>query len=316
MTHPDSKSPSVWAVVLGWNHAEDTIECLRSLQASHGIPVRLLYTDNGSTPDQVEKVAREVPEALVIRHPRNVGVPRGFNGGLAYALRHGADYLFMANNDTTVAPDCVRLLVDAGERDPRAGFLMPRIFYYDQKDLVWSAGSRFRPFPPAVVMRKGRTPADTFDREEVLGFSSLCTVLMRGQTLKDAGLMDPNIVFYYEDYDLSLRIRDAGYTIQLIPAGRSWHKVARITREGPSNPAFWRNYGRSVAIFRRRHRDRRWLTGPVSLAYLVLRAAVEGKPRAVPLFLEGLREGRAVELQPAPRWDEPLPDPIEVVRGA
>ena len=150
-----AKSPSVWALVLGWNHAEDTVECLRSLRASQGVDVKLLYTDNGSTPDQVEQVCREVPGAAVIRHPKNVGVPRGFNGGLAYALQHGADHIFMANNDTTVAPDAIRILLDAAEREPRAGILMPRIFYYDDPDLVWSAGSRFRRFPPAIVMRKG-----------------------------------------------------------------------------------------------------------------------------------------------------------------
>lgn len=318
----ENKPPFIWAVVLGWNHAEDTIECLHSLKASRGLDpaqggasLKLLYTDNGSTPDQVEKVFREVPDAAVIRHPKNVGVPRGFNGGLAYALQHGADYVFMANNDTAVAPDCVRILLDAAEREPETGFLMPRIFYYDHKDLVWSAGSRFRRFPPAIIMRKGRSPADAFDREEELEFSSLCTVLMRGRALKDAGLMDPNIVFYYEDYDLSLRVREAGYTIKLIPAGRSWHKVARITREGQSSPAFWTNYGRSVAIFRRRHRRHRWLTGPVNLAYLLLRAAYEGKPRALPLVLAGLREGRSVALQAVPRWDTPSPDPIEVVRA-
>ena len=78
------KKPSVWTLVLGWNHAEDTIECLRSLQASEGVDLKLFYTDNGSTPDQVERVCREVPAATVIRHPQNVGVPRGFNAGIAY----------------------------------------------------------------------------------------------------------------------------------------------------------------------------------------------------------------------------------------
>ena len=133
--------------------------------------------------------------------------------------------------------------------------------------------------------------------------------------LKDAGLMDPNIVYYYEDYDLCLRIRDAGYTIKLIPAARSWHKVARITHESSASPAFWKNYGRSVAIFRRRQARHRWLAGPVSLAYLFLRAVYEGKLRALSSFREGLREGRAADLQPAPRWDSPPADPVEVVRA-
>lgn len=295
---------SVWSVVIGWNHSGDTLECLESLGRSRGVALRRLYVDNGSTDEEVARILDGAPGVSVVRHPVNVGVPRGFNGGLSWALTHGADWIFMANNDTLVDQDCIRVLLDAAKRHPRAGILVPRILYHDAKDVVWSAGSRYRRFPPSIVMRKSDVPDDPrYLRGEDLEFTTLCTVLVRGQALKDAGLMGPNFLYYCEDYDLALRIREAGWGVRFVPEGRTWHKVARVTRDGPTSPSFWRTYGRSEAIFRRLHRDCWWMTGLAHKAYILLRSLYEGNAECVRNFLSGYREGARLELRPVPRWD-------------
>lgn len=297
--------PRVWAVVLGWNHAADTIECLQSLSMVRPTPPSLLYVDNGSRPEEVEQVLKAVPQVSVIRHSSNVGVPRGFNAGLAFALRKGADFVFMANNDTIVAEDCIETLLDGAQRYPEAGILVPRIFYHDAKDVVWSAGSRYRWFPPSIVMRKSSIPDDPrYRREESLEFTTLCTVLVRATALKAAGLMNPNFLYYCEDYELALRIRKAGHSIMMIPAGRTWHKVARVTRDGPSSPTFWETYGRSEAVFRRLHPTERWMTGAVHRLYLMARSLYEGKSVALRHFRKGYGEGMEQPFKPLARWDD------------
>lgn len=306
---------SVWSVVLGWNHAGDTLECLESLGRSRGVLLKRLYVDNGSTDEEVKQVLDGAPGVSVIRHPVNVGVPRGFNGGLSWALTHGAEWVFMANNDTIVDEDCIRILLEAAQRYPRAGILVPRIFYHDTKDVVWSAGSRYRRFPPSIVMRKSSIHNDPqYLQETDLEFTTLCTVLVRAQALKDAGLMGSDFLYYCEDYDLALRIREAGWTIRFVPEGRSWHKVARVTREGPSSPTFWQTYGRSEAIFGRLHRRHWWMTGPAHLAYLLLRSLYEGSPRCVANFVKGYREGMGQKLKATPRWTGEGVDAVTVER--
>ena len=311
-----AKQPLVRAVVLGWNHAEDTIECLRSLRDSEGVSVRLLYVDNGSEPGQVAKILDVVPDAAVIRHPRNVGVPRGFNAGLARSIREGADYVFMANNDTVVEKDCIARLLAAGESDLSAGILVPTICYYADRHAVWSAGARFRRFPPAIVMRKTRGPAAaSCGKPEYLEFTTLCTALVRARALKDVGLMDPTYLYYYEDYDVALRVREGGYSIRMVPEARSAHKVERVTRDAPSTPSLWRTYGRGEAIFQRRHRRHRWMTGPVHTMYLLLRCLYEGGMTGFTNFYRGLQEGLRVELKKIPAWDDASGDDIEIVRA-
>ena len=219
----------LWAVVLGWNHAGDTIECLETLRRSRDCRPTLLYVDNGSDEQEVERVLVRVPEAKVVRHPRNVGVSRGFNGGLAYALQQGAEFVLMANNDTLFEEGAATRLLAAARLHLRAGLLVPKIYYHEAPEVVWSAGSRYRRFPPSIVMRKTRAPDDgRFDAAGELEFSTLCTVLLRGQALREVGLMNPNFLFYYEDYDLCQRLRDGGYAIRFVPQAKTWHKVERV----------------------------------------------------------------------------------------
>ena len=304
-----------WAVVLGWNHAEDTVECLRSVAASEGVAVKLLYVDNGSDPDQVAKVLKEVPQAAVVRYSRNVGVARAFNGGFAYALRRGAAFIWVVTNDAVVEKNCLGKLMAEARHEPRSAMLVPKVNYYEHKDVVWSAGSRFRRFPPVIVMRKTTTPDDgRYDNRRKLEFTTLFAVLIRGQVLREVGLLDPSYVYFYEDYDLSLRIRDAGHTITFVPEAKSWHKVALVSRDHRSSPAFWSTYGRGEAIFRRRHQRRWWLTGAVHLAYILARTVFEGKVTGVLNFWKGYREGCGANLNQVPGWNTDTVDPVEVVR--
>ena len=310
---------SVWAVVLGYNRAEDSIECLRTLAASDLPGLRLLYTDNGSGEAEARLVMEAVPEAAVLRFPENVGVGRGFNGGLAYALSQGADYLLMINNDTKVAPDAVRRLVAVLDGDPEVGIAVPKIYYYDHPETIWSAGSRYRAFPPVVIMQKTSGPDDgRYDGNLDLDFTTFCAVMFRRELLEKAGLLDTDFHFYAEDYDLSLRARKLGYGIRLEPMAHIWHKVSKSIRAGSKNPAFWETYGRSEALFCRKHRGYRLLTSWIHWVYLVARMVAEGKAYGVKPFLAGRRKGMAAELHEPPRWPNGVKDkPLvwrEVVR--
>lgn len=314
----DRPAPSrrVWTVTLGWNHAEDTLECLDTLRASRGVDLRMLYVDNGSREEEVQRVLGGAKDVDVLRHEQNVGVPRGFNAGLAWALRKGADFIFMANNDTAMEPDTLARLLEVAEREPKAGILMPVIGYYDAPDVVWSAGSRFRSFPPAIVMNR-RLPDARAGGSSCLemDFSPLCTVLVRAEALKRVGLMDPTYLYYFDDYDLSLRMRDAGYKILLVPGARTRHKVERVTRPGAGSSSFWENSGRSAGIFSQRHRARHpWLAGYPMRTYLALRAGVEGGGRGLRSFCSGLRAGGRTPLRPIPAWNDDSTDPVTLRR--
>ncbi|HOO21102.1 MAG TPA: glycosyltransferase family 2 protein [Kiritimatiellia bacterium] len=307
METPSSPArPHVWAVVLGYNHPEVTLDCLQSLAKVDYRPFTVLYVDNGSERSACEQVMQNAPGCGVLRLEPNAGVAGGFNAGIRHALAHGADYVLILNNDTTVEPGFAGHLVDAALVHPRAGLLVPKIYYHGHPDTVWSAGSVFRRFPPVVTMRKTRGPDDgRFDRPGDLDFATFCVIMFSRAMLETAGLMDPDYHFLYEDYDLCLRAREAGFDIRYVPDAHVWHKISMTTGAGTPNPQFWHTYGRSESIFRRKFRRHRWLTGWTHAAYIVARFVFEGNRYGVRPYLQGWRQGARDPLHPPPHLDTP-----------
>jgi GT2 family glycosyltransferase len=315
MTSPQSAPLRIWAVVLGYNHPEDTIECLQSLAQVAYRPLTILYVDNGSDPAHCDAVLQAVPDCAVLRLEPNAGVAGGLNAGIRHAFDNGADYVVIHNNDTKVAPDFVGHLADAARAHPDAGMLVPKIYYYDHPDTIWSAGSVFRRFPPVVYMRKTRRPDDgRYDQPCDLDYATFCIIMFSRAMIEQAGLLDPDYHFLYEDYDLCIRSRDLGFRIRYVPQARVWHKISKTTGAGTPNPKFWHTYGRSESIFRRKFRRHRWLTGWTHALYVVLRFVYEGNPYGVKPYIQGWRQGARDPIHPPPRLQAPPPQTPTLLR--
>ncbi|HAL91578.1 MAG TPA: hypothetical protein DCM68_00945 [Verrucomicrobia bacterium] len=310
------RPPSVWAVVLGYNHPEDTIECLQSLGRVEYEPLTILYVDNGSEPANCEQVLQAVPRCGVLRLDPNAGVAGGLNAGIRHAFAHGADFVIIHNNDTAVDPPFVRHLVAAALAHPDAGMLVPKIYYYDHPDTIWSAGSVFRRFPPVITMRKTRQADDgRFDQPQDLDYATFCIVMFSRALMEKAGLLDADYHFLYEDYDLCLRAREAGFRIRYVPGAHVRHKISKTTGAGTPNPKFWHTYGRSESVFRRKFRRYRWLTGWTHALYVVLRFVYEGNRYGVKPYIAGWRQGARDPIHPPPRLEDPEPAHGQVLRA-
>jgi GT2 family glycosyltransferase/protoporphyrinogen oxidase len=299
-TPAESKSaPLVYVVILCLNNVADTVECLESVMKLTGENVRTIVVDNGSTDDTPRIVREQFPTVEVIETGRNLGVPRGYNVGFAAALDAGADYVLMLNNDTVVAPELLKQLLDAAERDPNLGIAMPKVMYHAQPDLIWSAGARYRRFPPAIVFI-GRDQGDAAVAEQLrsLEFAPSCGLLISRKAFERAGLFDPGYLFYYDDWDFSERVRTSGLAITLVPSAKMWHKVSRTTRR--QSNLFWRTWGESTVRYYRRHGRPALLSVPIHVGYIALRELVKGNGRSLGQFIAGARSGLAKPLGPLP----------------
>ncbi len=286
--------PLVSIVVLAWNNYEDTAECLASLRKLNYRRYEIVLVDNGSTDGTPERVRSEFPEVTVIENGANLGVPRGYNVGFRYALEHGADHVFMINNDTTVDPMLLDYLVKAAQA-PSAGILSPIVYYYDQPNRVWASGARYRRFPPAIVME-----TRVFSDVQQLEYAISCGLLITRRAFERAGLFDENYRFFWDDYDFSQRVRDAELTILQVPQAKMWHKVSRTT--APGSELFWQVHGESGAIFHRRHRRNALLSTAVHLSYFALREFVlKRRLRFLKAYWMGLRHGFKRPLHDVPR---------------
>ena len=234
----------------------------------------------------------------VIENGRNLGVPAGYNIGFLQALKAGADYVLMLNNDVTIPPDMLTELVKIAEVDADTGIVMPKVLYYGSDSDVWSSGGKYRAFPPAILMTD-KDPVAA-DKLRMIEYAPSCGLLIHRRAFERAGLFDPGYLFMFDDWDFSQRVRANGLKIWYTPTTHMWHKVSRTTK-GPSSPKFWHTWASSSIRYYRRHSRFLWLSLPLHIGYLIAREFFWKRNWAYwPYFWDGVVEGLQKPLGPYP----------------
>jgi GT2 family glycosyltransferase len=261
--------PYVIILVLNWNLPAETIACVNSLLAGDYPHQHVVIVDNGSTDDSLALLRDHFGDRVTILETgENLYYAGGNNVGLHWALDAGADWVVVLNNDTLVAPDMVSLLVRVGSSSPEVGVVGPMIYWGDitgpsprrgdQGRRIWAMGSRRRwwlPFPHDV----GKNEIDTGQYRQPLDvdYAVGCCMMISRQVLMRVGLFDPAYRMYYEDADLSARVRRAGFRLVIEPRARVWHLVAATAGRQAAMSCYQKT--RYRMRFYRQHTARFWI---------------------------------------------------------
>ncbi len=264
--------------------------------------MQIVVVDNGSTDDTTAQVRASYPSVELIRLPKNVGINRGYNTGIEKALAGGAEYVVVMNNDTSVHPRMLKALKSALEANPNAGVAVPKIAYYDDPKRLWSAGARWRSFPPGVkLIGLDKLDGPEFSTLKEIEFATSCCLCIRSQVLRDAGLFDPTYIFYYDDWDFAIQVRRKGYRIIYVPQAFLRHKVS-VTTQKANRSGYWSKVmGRDSAYFYLRNIG--WASLALMTFWAVARDVVQGSFRDIPFYVQGVLEGvestrrRGIELE-------------------
>jgi GT2 family glycosyltransferase len=275
-------------VIVNWRKQLDTIECVVSLRNS-GIPGdNILVVDNGSNDDSFQQLEKSCPDIKIHPVGENRGFTGGYNIGIELAMKSGASEIFLLNNDAIVGGDTIPILLDSS-MDVR----VPKIYFYDQPNVVWAAGARWRKFPPMVVMR-GYKKFDSprYDIPINLEYATACALLIRSEVFEKVGGFDGLFENYQEDYDFCYRLRKAGFKMGFIPRAKVWHKVS--TSFGGLSAQKWWYLGRnSVLFYTKDGRFPMW-TLPAFLTWVTIREAAKLNLTQIREFWRGVEEGKAL----------------------
>lgn len=286
-------SPSVTCVVLNLNGKELLLETLESLQAMTYDNFDVMVVDNGSEDGSQDAVKSRFPGTLLIENGENLGFGGGNNVGMAQALAAGRDWIFVLNNDIAVAPDLLTEMIAQARCDERIGVLCPKIYYYDQPDLLWYAGSRIS-FATGMIWHRGlrREDKGQFDQPLDTDYATGCALLVHREVLTKIGLFDPAYFpAYVEDADLSMRARLAGYRIVYVPKAKVWHKVSAFSGGGMTPLKTRLKVVHTLVFFQRYARWYHWLTIPLCVALggaaFVARELLKGNFALIGALLRG-----------------------------
>ncbi len=173
----------------------------------------------------------------LIENDQNLGFTGGNNVGIRHALRSGADYIMLLNNDTLVQDAFWRPMIDFLEKNPRVGIIGPKIYFapgyefhqdrYSKKDrgkVIWYAGGRID-WNNVLAFHRGVDEVDRgqYDQPEETEFVSGCCLLAKREVWQEVGLLDEKYFLYYEDADFCLRAKKKGWQIYYLPQAKVWH---------------------------------------------------------------------------------------------
>lgn len=223
-------SPTVRAVVVTWNGAHLLRPCLDSLLAqdlARGT-LDIVVVDNASSDGTRAMLARDYPDIEVRVNPENLGFAGGVNVGLIDLQQ---DYAVLLNNDATFEPEAVSRLIEHLEKPANVGVAAATAqILLTQPDaagrtLVNSTGNVLTRHGSAAD-RDWLVPVDSLAAPvDVFGFCGGASALRR-TALEDVGLFDRSLFLYYEDTDLSWRMRANGWSIHYVSSAVAHHRHA------------------------------------------------------------------------------------------
>ncbi len=235
--------PTIAVVILNWNGAQDTIDCLESLTQQTLRPLRLVVVDNGSQDDSVARIDKWKTEhqgdaglqLVVIEAGENLGFAAGSNVGIRYALKAGAESVLVLNNDTVLAPDAVYRMAAFLSEHPDYVAVTGQIRYFG-RPVIWNCGGELTWFGSRRYLFGEQTvestPQDGWRR---ISFITGCAALIRASVFERQGLFTERFFFGEEDYEFSQRLKRAQNPIAVCFGAVIQHKVgSSIDRAAPT----------------------------------------------------------------------------------
>lgn len=235
----------IFVIILNFNGCKDTLECVDSLKkvrVSQGHEIIPVIIDNNSHDNSVPTFESHFPKIKLIKNKRNLGYSGGNNTGIDYALENGADYIIILNNDTLLERSSIYELVEA-LRTYNADVACPKIYFekgfeyhkdrYKKNELgrvFWFAGAEMD-FANVIGHHRGVDEVDKgqYDGKINIDFITGACFIAKIKVFEKIKGFNDDYFLYYEDADLSERIRAFDFKIVFAPKSIIYHKNAGST---------------------------------------------------------------------------------------
>ena len=215
-------NPLVFIIVLNYNGQKYLDECLTSIKLQTYQNYKIIVFDNASKDNSVNYVSRAFPSVILLQSEKNLGFAEGNNVAIKFALSHGANYVFLLNNDTIIKEDSLDKLVATAECDGSIGIVGPAIFDIENRKFLQEAGMTTDMFGFPVSLKYYRNDSNS-EVSEVFYLSG-CALLIKADVLKEIGSFDQEYFMFAEDLDLCWRAQLMGYKVVVNKTSKIYHK--------------------------------------------------------------------------------------------
>lgn len=201
----------IFTIIVSFNGMKWIEKCLQSVISQSEV----IVIDNNSSDETVGFIKNNFPEVILLPQDKNWGFGKGNNLGLSYALKNGADYVFLLNQDAYIEKDTLEKLVEVANNNPEFGIISPihlnadgtalETYFADFMSLKYSKSF----YPDHVINRKVK---DIYP----VHFINAAAWLIPKNILKEIGGFDPIFWHYGEDDNYCQRVLFHNYKIGIV----------------------------------------------------------------------------------------------------
>jgi GT2 family glycosyltransferase len=260
----ESSVPLVCVITINYNHASDTINCVKSIIDSSYSNFKVFVVDNGSREEDYRNLASGLEtysQLEILRIEKNVGYVGGVNHGLKLASELRPKYFIVMNNDTIIDKEAISELVKTGEKYNGEAIVSGKVYNMDEPDTLqyigqWTKNETMIEYSPYVLNSREKDIGQ-FEDEMELGMTDDIFWLLPYKIFKKVGYYSTDFFLYGEQNDYVLRTKKAGFKIIYTPNSKIWHFEHLTTKSDHSNELqlnkhieYWMNYAYLILIFR------------------------------------------------------------------
>ncbi|HSR89206.1 MAG TPA: glycosyltransferase family 2 protein [Candidatus Udaeobacter sp.] len=233
---PENKIIPVAVIIVNYKTEVLTRRALLALFSSSVQPQEVILVDNNSEDNIASIVKQEFPQVKIIANKENLGFAKANNQAIRQFVTQ--PYVWLLNSDTETGEKSLEELYDFMVANPKVAALGPQLVYPTRE--LQPVGGYFPSianvfmylipfviFLPKFLRRKLKTivifpqllPKESREIDYVTG----AAMFLRKEALDKVGLLCEDYFMYFEETDLCLRLKQAGWEIKVVDTDPVMH---------------------------------------------------------------------------------------------
>lgn len=217
-------------IIVSYNTRELLRDCLKSVwKRTDSLEYEVIVVDNASVDGSQEMVMEDFNQVRLVALPENIGFGRANNEGIKLAKGRN---IFFLNPDTVLLNNAVKILCDFLDGHEKVGVCGGNLYAENMtpahsymmylpslagefNEMLFGLWFRWR-YGKNLEFNHGRTPLE-------VGYVTGADMMVKKKVLDEVGCFDSVFFMYFEETELSWRIRRAGYKIMSVPTAKIVH---------------------------------------------------------------------------------------------
>lgn len=208
-------------VIVTYNGMKWIDNCLNSILNS-SIPVSIIVVDNCSSDGTIEFIKTNFHDVFLLEQNDNIGFGKANNIGISLAMKNGADYVFLLNQDAWVEINTLEKLIKAHQKEPEFGIVSPMHLNGKGDALDYNFSNFINP-PICKNIYSDIFLNTVHDKIYEVQFVNAAAWLVTKKCIDTVGGFNPSFFHYAEDDNYIQRLKYHNLNVGVVPNAIVFH---------------------------------------------------------------------------------------------